>query len=127
MQYIVKTDKTIDQVVSDLEVAVPKYGFGILHIHDLKQTMNNKGIEFSNDCKIVEICNPQKAKFVLSQDMNLSMALPCRISVYGDNETIKIGTILPSFLLGTLSGDKNLQAVAREIDEISKNIIDEVK
>lgn len=127
MQYIVTTDKTIDQAVADLEIVIPKYGFGILHIHDLKQTMKNKGIEFPNECKILEICNPYKAELVLKQDMNLNMALPCRISVYEDKGTIKIGTILPTFLLGILSDNINLQVVAKEVEEISKNIINEAK
>ena len=127
MTYIRKTKKTIEQITLDLEVAVKKYNFGVLHIHDLKQTMNKKGVEFTNECRIFEICNPLKAKFVLDQDMSLSMALPCKISVYEDKDTFYIGTILPTSLFETLSNDKNLQVVAQEIEEISKAIIDEVK
>lgn len=127
MQYIVKTDKTINQVVSDLETVVKKYGFGILHVHNLKQTMNNKGVAFDNECRILEICNPQKAKYILTQDMNLNMVLPCKISVYEDKGQNKIGTILPTSLLGTLSDSKQLLEVAQEVEAISKAIIDDVK
>ncbi len=127
MQYIVETNKTITQAVNNLESIVRKYNFGVLHIHNLKQTMNNKGIDFENECLIVEICNPKKAKFVLTNNMNLNMALPCRISVYEDNGKTKIGTILPTSLLGALSSDESLQEVAREVEEISKTIIDEAR
>ena len=127
MQYIVETKKTVDQIVADLEVAAAKYGFGVLHIHDLKQTMKNKGIEFQNECRILEICNPLKAESILTQDMNLNMALPCRISVYENKGKIQVGTILPTSLLGILSDDKNIQAIAQDVEEISIAIIDEVK
>jgi len=127
MKYIVNTDKTIDQVVADLEKAVTKYGFGVLYTHDLKQTMKNKGVEFENECRVLEICNPKKAHYVLTQDMSLNMALPCRISVYEDNGQNKIGTILPTSLLGALSDSKDLQKVAQEVETISKAIINEVK
>jgi len=127
MQYIVTTNKTIDQVVSDLETVVTKYGFGILHVHNLKQTMNNKGVAFDNECRILEICNPHKAKYILTQDMGLNMVLPCKISVYEDQEQNKIGTLLPTALLGTLSDAAQLQEIAKEVEAISKAIIDDVK
>ena len=127
MKYIVETKKTITQTVNDLENIITKHGFGVLHIHNLKQTMKNKGIDFENECLILEICNPAKAKFVLATDMSLNMALPCRISVYEDDGKIKIGTILPTALLGALSDDKSLKEVAKEVEEISKAIIDEAK
>ena len=79
MKYIVETDKTIEQVTKDLEEAVARNKFGVLHVHDLKTTMKNKGIHFTHECKIFEVCNPQKASAVLSKDMSLNMALPCRI------------------------------------------------
>ena len=127
MKYLVETDKSINQAVEDIENIVKKYGFGVLHIHDLKQTMKNKGVEFENECKILEICNPHKAKQVLTQDMSLNMALPCRISVYEDNGENKIGTILPTSLLGALSDSQSLQKIAKEVENISKTIINEAK
>ena len=34
MYYIVTTDKSFDQASADLEAAVKRHGFGVLHIHD---------------------------------------------------------------------------------------------
>ena len=61
------------------------------HIHNLQETLRKKGVDFPNACQILEICNPQRAKEVLTEDMDLNMALPCRVSVYsegGKGETI---------------------------------------
>lgn len=69
MYYIVETEKSFDQAVSDLEVAVKNNGFGILHIHDLGKTLRSKGVAFKEECKIFEVCNPMEAAKVLSADM----------------------------------------------------------
>ena len=95
MYYIVETDKSFEQASADLEAAVKNYGFGVLHVHDLGGTLRSKGIAFANECKIFEVCNPGQAAKVLSIDMRLNMALPCRISVFTEQGKTRIGLIKP--------------------------------
>ncbi len=127
MKYIVKTEKSVDQAVIDLQQAVKDNGFGVLHIHNLKETLNKKGVEFSNECQILEVCNPNKAKEVLTADMSMNMALPCRISVYEENGETKIGMIRPKALLAGLSDSKSLANVAEEVEKISIEIIEQAR
>jgi len=117
MKYIVETTKSVDQAVIDLQEAVKKYKFGVLHIHNLQETMKKKGVDFPNQCHILEICNPQKAKEVLEDDMEMNMALPCRVSVYTDKGKTKIGMIKPTALLASLSQSESLKKVAEEVEE----------
>ena len=84
MYYIVETDKSFDRAVTDLDAAVKRHGFSVLYIHDLGETFRGKGIAFDEQVKVFEICNAKQAARVLSTDMRLNMALPCRISVYTD-------------------------------------------
>lgn len=79
MYYVVDTDKTFEQASIDLESSVKSLGFGVLHIHDLGETLRNKGMDFEENCRVFEVCNPVQAAKVLSMDMRLNMALPCRI------------------------------------------------
>ena len=127
MKYIVETEKTVEQAVKDLEQAVISNKFGILHMHDLKATMNQKGIDFSNECKIFEICNPKQANAVLTVDMSLNMALPCRISIWQENGQVKIGTIQPTAILSSLSDSEQLKTIAKEVESIINAIIDQTK
>ncbi|MDF1880197.1 DUF302 domain-containing protein, partial [Sulfurimonas sp. MAG313] len=57
----------------DLESNIAEYGFGVLHIHNLEETMSKKGLVLGEACKIYEICNPKLAKEVLSKDMDMNM------------------------------------------------------
>lgn len=93
MFYIVDTSKSFSQASADLESAVIRNGFGVMHIHDLGNTLRSKGIAFSEECKVFEVCNPVQAAKVLSTDMRLNMALPCRISVYTEKGKTNIGLI----------------------------------
>ena len=127
MYYIVETKKSFSQASTDLESAVLRHGFGVLHVHDLGTSLRNKGIEFKNECKIFEVCNPGQAAKVLTIDMRLNMALPCRISVFTENEHTQIGLIKPVQMLSALSQDAALVQVAKEVEETIIHIVNEAK
>ena len=127
MYYIVETTKSFEQATTDLEAAVKRHGFGVLYIHDLGTTLRSKGIAFDNQCKVLEVCNPAQAAKVLSTDMRLNMALPCRISVFTENTKTKIGLIRPAQMLSALSQDEGLAQTAQEVEEKTIQMIDEAK
>ncbi len=127
MYYIVETDKSFNQASADLESAVKHNGFGVLHVHDLGVTLRSKGIAFDNECKIFEVCNPGQAAKVLSTDMRLNMALPCRISVFTEQGKTKIGLIKPMQMLSALSQDAALIDVAREVEKLTIQMVDEAR
>ena len=127
MYFIVQSDKTFEQAASDLDAAVKRNGFGVLHVHDLGATLRSKGIEFAEQCKVFEVCNPAQAAKVLSADMRLNMALPCRISVYTEQGQTRLGLIPPVKMLTALSQDPALQAVAREVEDKTILMIEQAK
>jgi len=125
MYYVVETEKSFDQASADLEAAVQRHGFGVLHIHDLGSTLRSKGVAFNEQCKVFEVCNPTQAAKVLSTDMRLNMALPCRISVFTDGNKTEIGLIRPKQMLAMLSQDPALQEVAHEVEAKTIRMIDD--
>jgi len=127
MYYLVETMKSFDKASADLEAAVKRLGFGVLHVHDLAATLRSKGIAFAEQCKVFEVCNPQQAAKVLSTDMRLNMALPCRISVFTDKGTTNIGLIKPVQMLSALSQDAALLQIAREVESATIQMVDEAK
>jgi uncharacterized protein (DUF302 family) len=127
MYYIVETEKSFDQASADLDSAVKRHGFGVLHVHDLGSTLRSKGITFEEQCKVFEVCNPVQAAKVLSTDMRLNMALPCRISVFTDKGKTKIGLIKPVQMLSALSQDVALVQVAQDVETKTIQMVDEAK
>jgi uncharacterized protein (DUF302 family) len=73
--------KSCEETSKAIQESSVKHKFGVLTTFDLKAKMNEKGVPFDQDCKIIEVCNPGQAAKVLKQNMSVSLALPCRISV----------------------------------------------
>ena len=94
---------------------------------DLGGTLRSKGIAFGEHCKVFEVCNPGQAAKVLSTDMRLNMALPCRISVFTDKGKTRIGLIKPVQMLAALSQDGDLLKVAQEVEQKTMQMVDEAK
>ncbi|MCO5296594.1 MAG: DUF302 domain-containing protein [Fimbriimonadaceae bacterium] len=127
MYYIVDSEKSFEQAAADLDAAVKRHGFGVLHVHDLGNTLRGKGVEFAEECRVFEVCNPVQASKVLAADMRINMALPCRISVFSEGGRTKIGLIKPVAMLAALSDDPALATVAREVEEQTIQMVDEAK
>jgi uncharacterized protein (DUF302 family) len=127
MYYIVETAKSFEQASADLEAAVKRHGFGVLHAHDLGETLRSKGVAFGEQCKVLEVCNPSQAAKLLSIDMRLNMALPCRISVFTEDSKTRIGLIKPTDVLSALSKDAALVQTAKEVEEAIFQMIDEAR
>jgi len=127
MYYMIETEKSFNQAATDLESSVVNHGYGVLHIHDLGNTLRSKGIEFTEECKIFEVCNPVQAAKVLTIDMCLNMALPCRISVFTEKSITKIGMIKPEKMLAALSQNPALSEIAKEVEKKTIEIIDEAQ
>ena len=115
MLHIVESRKSLDRVAKDLEVAVARHKFGVLGVHDLKAKMAEKGVVFDRECQVFEVCNPQQAKKVLERNMEISTALPCRISVYEEAGKTRLATIKPTALI-ELYGTPALKGVAAEVE-----------
>jgi len=127
MYYIVETEKSFEQAAADLETAIKRRGFGVLCVHDVGATLRGKGQAFGQQCKIFEVCNPVQAAKVMSADMRLNMALPCRISVFTDEGKTKIGLILPTKMLSALSREPSLVQVAEEVEKKTIQMVDDAK
>lgn len=118
------TDKSVDEAATALQAAVEANHFGVMQIHNLKETMNKKGVKFVHECLIFEVCQPQQAKQVLEQNMSVSTALPCRISIYEEGGKTVLATFKPTTLLA-LFNTPQLTAVAQEVEDTIVKIIKE--
>ena len=123
--YTVETSKSFNEAVSAIEAKSKEKGFGVLHIHDVKATLESKGFK-SVPLKIIEICNPLYACEVLKRDIKISLMLPCPISVYEEGGKTYISTLRPK-VISDFYPQADIKAIAEEVDEIVLSIVDESK
>jgi uncharacterized protein (DUF302 family) len=114
--YTVQTHKNVDEAIIGLEQNLKEEKFGILWMFDLKEKLNEKGLEFTKDFKVLEVCNPYEAQRVLIENELAGYFLPCKIVVFNDQEQTKIGMPRPTSLINMLN-DEKLKELAKDIEE----------
>ena len=117
MLFEIPSEKSLEAIDKGLEEAAARHKFGIITVHNLKETMAKKGVEFEGECLVYEVCNPHQAKKVLEANGAVSTALPCRISVYRSPHGYKLATILPTALM-KIFATPSLLPVAKEVEAV---------
>jgi uncharacterized protein (DUF302 family) len=118
------THKTVKEAADALQIAVEAHHFGVMQVHDLKETMWKKGVEIAHECLIFEVCQPQQAKKVLDANMSISTALPCRISIYEEGGQTTLATLKPTVLLAMFNMPQ-LNDAAQEVEDALLKIMTE--
>jgi uncharacterized protein (DUF302 family) len=118
------TEKTVSKAAAALQAAVQANHFGVMQVHNLKETMAKKGVEFARECLIFEVCQPQQAKKVLDQNMSVSTALPCRITLYEEGGKTILAALKPTTLLAMFNAPQ-LEGVAQEVEDSMVKIMNE--
>ncbi len=127
MMHVVETSKDVDTAERDLAEAVARHGFGVLQTYDMRAKMKEKGVAFPHECRILEVCNPKQAARVLTANMDVNLALPCRLSVYEKDGRTHIGMLLPSALMGMFPGSDALRPVAEEVEDALKAMVEDAR
>ena len=118
------TPKSVHEAGACLRIAVEDNGFGVMHMHNLKESMAKKGVDLGRECLIFEVCHPLQAKRVLDLDMSIYTALPCRISIYKEGAATTIAAIKPTSLLAIFTTPQ-LPQVAQEVEDVMIKIMTE--
>ena len=119
--YTINTTKTFDEAVQSVQEEIAKASMRVLYVHDVQQTLSEKGFE-REPFKIIEFCSAKYANEFLNLDIKIGLCLPCKINVYTkDGITFISGMrpiVLPHFFPEADFGNK-----PQEIDQIIQNII----
>lgn len=74
--YTVDTSKTVEEAIASLEENLKKEQFGLLWQFDIKEKLQDKGLEFDQSFRVLEVCNPFDAQRVLQQNQLVGYFLP---------------------------------------------------
>ncbi|PIC56436.1 hypothetical protein CSV80_14390 [Sporosarcina sp. P12(2017)] len=121
--YTVETSKSKDEAVKDLEANLKDDKFGVLWNFDLTAKLQEKGTDFNTPYTILEVCNPQEANRILSENLLVGYFLPCKIVVFEEEGITKIGMPKPSALIEMVNND-SLMEIAADIEKRLVGCID---
>lgn len=123
--YTVETTKTIEEAITSLESQLKEESFGVLWQFNIKDKLREKGLEFDQAYHVLEVCNPHDAQEILTQNKMVGYFLPCKIVVYDDQGTTKVGMPKPTALIKQVD-DETLAQKAKDVEDRLINCIDKI-
>ena len=125
MKYSTTSKKSVQEVVDAIIKHAETKEFDVTNVYDVSGALDSKGVSFSDECKVLDICNPHHVLNLLSTTMDMSMLLPCKVSVYTQDNVTQISMIKPKQLYQNFT--HRLDDVADELEKEMIEIIDASK
>lgn len=122
--YTVSTNKTVEQAIEDLTDNLKKENFGVLWQLDMKEKLHEKDVELGMPYHILEVCNPVEAQRVLSENALVGYFLPCKLAVYEEGGSTRIGMPKPTALIGLVENEA-LMSIASDIEQRLISCVDQ--
>ncbi|MFB5197640.1 DUF302 domain-containing protein [Neobacillus sp. KR4-4] len=113
--YTVVTDKNMEEAIRSIEESLKEEKFGVLWSFDIKEKLQEKGLDYQKEFRVLEVCNPQEAYRILNENEMAGYFLPCKIVVYEDSGQTKIGMPKPSAFI-SLMNDGKMKQFAKDIE-----------
>ena len=124
--YTVTSTKPFDQALNDLEANLAGAKFGVLWSLDVPAKLKEKGVEFNQPYRILEVCNPAKAKQALETDPKVGFFLPCKLTVYSKDGKTEMGMLRPTMVMDVV-GNAGLKEFTAEVDKTLKDVLDRTR
>lgn len=115
MLYTVKSNVDLKTIKAGMLEKAKANGLGILNEYPFKDILKAKGHPIEQEIMVYELCNPATAKEILSKYPEVSVYLPCRVSIYEKDGQV---------ILSTLEIDEITNNF--DIDDMVKNHMNEV-
>jgi uncharacterized protein (DUF302 family) len=119
MIYKIQTQWPLDAVKAQLAEKAKQFGFGILGSYEFKKILTEKGFAIEKDITVYELCNPAGAQEALISMPDISVYLPCRLSLYEENGVTTLATIGIEDMLQAVDVDEEFK---KHMGEIFNNI-----
>lgn len=123
LAYTVHSDKPFDEVVANIESQTAENQFRVLAVHDVKQTLAEKGLE-RKPLKIIEVCNARFAHEALGREVNVAMFMPCKFTVYEEDNGKTAVTLARPQMIAELMPQAGLDDLAADVETTLKKVME---
>jgi len=119
---------SFEDTIKRFDGAVTAKGWKTPAVHDLKEIMEKNGNPGLSHIKVFEICNPELAFRILSEDKArfASSMLPCRVSIYEKADGFvyisRMRTSLMAYFMSRLIS-RAMFSASRDVEGIIKNAL----
>jgi uncharacterized protein (DUF302 family) len=126
MIYKIFTDLSFEEVLDKFEKTAKEKGFSTLNVYNFTEILKEKGFPIDKQIAVFEICNPKFAKEALENHSDISMFLPCKVSLVNENGKTSLSILEPQEILVLLKTE-DLKNLFEEVDSLLKEILNQFK
>lgn len=119
----VTTQKSVAEAAAAVEAALAERKFGVLWHLNVNEKLAEKGVSLTPEFRILEVCNPMKAKEAMETNPDVAYFLPCKVVVRNVAGTTEIGLARPTMLM-TVLGDARLEGLAAEVEATMRQALE---
>lgn len=120
------TDKSLEEAIQAIGDALKKRSFSVLWDLDLQKKLEEKGFPGGPAFRVLEVCNPAKAKEALDLEPSVGYFLPCKVVAYEEAGQTKIGLLRPTILTQHFDGPE-VKRLAEDVEEILVSALEEAR
>ncbi len=125
MIHLQNTQRSFSEVCERMASACQSQGYGVLAQHNVGDTLRAKGLDYSGQCVVFEICQPSHAAAILKADATLASGLPCRIAVsHQGSEPVSLSMFSPEQLLREASSKEAIQRIGAQVQQETLRIME---
>ena len=123
MIYKITTDKPLQMVKDELAEHSKESGFGVLGSYEFQKILQTKGFPIEKDITVYELCNPHAASEALTALPEISVYLPCRLSLYEENGKTVLATINIKDIMESVDVDQDFKLQMTSVFEYLEHVM----
>ena len=112
----VVSERNFDDVAARLEASVGAAAFALVHVHDLGEMLQSRGLDLGHRCRVYEVFNAALSAQLLALDPGLAHTLPCRIAMHDQGGVVTVSTPMPTVVMAEFSHAAPVARLARTIE-----------
>ncbi|MFV9510969.1 DUF302 domain-containing protein [Tepidibacillus sp. LV47] len=122
-EYVVASNKEFESTIEAIDAELKKINFKIVSRINIHENILNKGYDFKKKVSVLEICNASEAYEILSLGTEVSIFLPCKITVTEDENGVNVRLPRPTFLLNQY-GKEEWNKIADKVEGLMISVMD---
>ena len=121
LAYRIESDRPFGEVATGIEKQTAEHQFRVLAIHDVQETLAEKGFERA-PLKIIEVCSAGFAHRATQKDIHVALFMPCRFTVHTEGDKTIVTLARPTMIADMLP-DAGLNELAGEGEDTLKKVM----
>ncbi len=123
------TSAPYEKVMETLSKVIEKNNFGIVSVHDMRETYNKKHLQIDNDFeyRIVQICNaPKSYKAINNLSFDMGVMMPKSIIVAKENGKTSLRYLkFKPWMISMMFPDIDILPISKAVTQTMENIVNQ--